>query len=223
MNLTEDIKADLEAMADRYESVAPKIAEAFETKEWVARGYRANGSAQWIADNFGNALGKLSTAVRQSLVAQVKADAPDISTRGLAALTGVDERTVRRDQGPESAAIAAVSDPTPAPPSNRGPAWQGPPKNLAPTNDAQGVSREELEETAREFKAQQPERQPGQITVDPGPWALLQLDGVKTFVTNLARALERDVDEATMRRILDELNEINQTITQCMERTQRHA
>lgn len=55
---------------------------------------------------------------------------------------------------------------SPEPPAaSRGPAWVGPPKsgghNALP-NDAQGVSREELEETAREFKAQQPERQPGQ-------------------------------------------------------------
>lgn len=79
------------------------------------------------------------------------------------------ERTARQYMAYARGDVDTLSKTAPradlAPAASRGPAWQGPPNsgghNALP-NDAQGVSREELEETAREFKAQQPERQPGQ-------------------------------------------------------------
>lgn len=90
----ERIRLRLDAIADNYQAVLPMIREAIEMRDDMALGYRSPG--EYVADRFGGALNNLGVEVRREVVRELT-DA-GMSTRAIAPVIGVDQKTVQRDQ-----------------------------------------------------------------------------------------------------------------------------
>lgn len=92
--LSQRIGLRLESMADSWSGALPLIREAIEREAFRVLGYRSHGD--FIADRFGNALSKLGMDLRREVTRELS-DA-GLSTRAIAAATGVSVGTVHNDR-----------------------------------------------------------------------------------------------------------------------------
>jgi transposase len=92
--LTQRIAVGLTTLADTYESVMPLIREAIERRAYEALGYPSMGA--YVSARFGKALARLGVETRREVVRELT-DA-GMSTRAIAPIIGVDQKTVSRDQ-----------------------------------------------------------------------------------------------------------------------------
>lgn len=89
----ERITLRLDAIADNYRAVLPMIREAIEKRDDLALGYRSPGD--YVSDRFGQSLAGLGIEVRRAVVGELTA--AGLSTRAIAPVVGVDQKTVVRD------------------------------------------------------------------------------------------------------------------------------
>lgn len=87
------IGARLDTMADNYMAVLPMIREAIGRQAHAALGYRSPG--EYVADRFGESLSKLGVDVRRAVVQELTA--AGLSTRAIAPVVGVSQKTVVKD------------------------------------------------------------------------------------------------------------------------------
>lgn len=106
----ERINLRLEAIAENYRLVLPMIREAIEKRDDVALGYRSVG--EYVSDRFGGALTNLGVDVRRAVVGELTQ--AGMSTRAIAPVVGVDQKTVVRDIHRGEAHASPVTSVTPA-------------------------------------------------------------------------------------------------------------
>lgn len=102
------ISLRLDTIADNYEAVVPMIRESLELRDHEALGYRSPGD--YLADRFGKALARLPIALRRETVAAIDS-VETLSTRSLAPVFDVDNKTIHNDRR----ALSAVETSTPEP------------------------------------------------------------------------------------------------------------
>lgn len=111
----ERITLRLDAIAENYSRVLPMIREAIEKRDDIALGYRS--PSEYVADRFGQALTGLGVDVRRAVVGELTE--AGLSTRAIAPVVGVSERTAAYDaarvqpctpQTPEGASFPPRSD-----------------------------------------------------------------------------------------------------------------
>lgn len=89
----ERITLRLDAIADNYAAVMPMIREAIEKRDDMALGYRSPG--EYVSDRFGGSLQRLGVDVRRAVVGELTA--AGLSTRAIAPVVGVTQKTVVKD------------------------------------------------------------------------------------------------------------------------------
>ena len=89
----ERISLRLDAIADNYAAVMPMIRDSIAQRDDLALGYRSPG--EYVADRFGGSLQRLGIEVRRAVVGELTA--AGLSTRAIAPVVGVDQKTVVRD------------------------------------------------------------------------------------------------------------------------------
>lgn len=89
----ERISLRLDTIADNYLAVMPMIREAIEKRDDLALGYRSPGD--YVSDRFGGSLQRLGVEVRREVVRELTA--AGMSTRAIAPVVGVSQKTVDRD------------------------------------------------------------------------------------------------------------------------------
>jgi hypothetical protein len=83
--LTQDIRSQLDSLAETYEAVMPLIREAIDGRAYVALGYPSQTA--YVSDRFGGALSRLGVDVRREVVRELT-DA-GMSTRAIGQVVGV--------------------------------------------------------------------------------------------------------------------------------------
>lgn len=91
--LSSRISARLDGIADNYVAVMPLIREALNRNAYAVLGYASHGA--YIKDRFGDALGKLGIDLRREIVRELSS--AGLSTRAIAPVIGVSQRTVAND------------------------------------------------------------------------------------------------------------------------------
>jgi hypothetical protein len=105
----ERITLRLDAIAENYRMVLPMIREAIEKRDDIALGYRSPGD--YVSDRFGQSLAGLGVEVRRAVVGELTE--AGLSTRAIAPVVGVSNKTVHDDQRrvtpvtPQSPQVAA--------------------------------------------------------------------------------------------------------------------
>lgn len=109
----ERIRLRLDSIADSYAAVMPMIRESIEKRDDQALGYRSVG--EYVSDRFGGALSRLGVEVRREVVRELTE--AGMSTRAIAPIVGVSQKTVVQDSQATRQVIPEVS---PAPPAPQG-------------------------------------------------------------------------------------------------------
>lgn len=104
----ERITLRLDAIADNYRAVLPMIREAIEKRDDLALGYRSPGD--YVSDRFGQSLSGLGIEVRRAVVGELTE--AGLSTRAIAPVVGVSDRTVANDQKAGAKDFAPASEPS---------------------------------------------------------------------------------------------------------------
>jgi hypothetical protein len=92
-SITTQISVKLDALADNYESVMPLIRDAITRQAHAALGYNSPGA--YIAERFGRGLSRLGADMRREVVRELSA--AGLSTRAIAPVVGVSQKTVVKD------------------------------------------------------------------------------------------------------------------------------
>jgi hypothetical protein len=92
--LTTRIVSRLEVLADTRDAVMPLLREAIEGQAHIALGYPSPGA--YAQDRFGGALARLGVEMRREVVAELTA--AGLSTRAIAPVVGVSNKTVQLDR-----------------------------------------------------------------------------------------------------------------------------
>lgn len=103
----ERIRTGIRALAELQQD----ITDAYHARDWSTLGY--DTWEAYVAGEFGGTLPKLDRGKRRDLVVSLRAEG--LSTRAIAAATGTDDRTVRRDIA-GAANAAPDAEPIPEPP-----------------------------------------------------------------------------------------------------------
>jgi len=106
--LSERISGRLETIATNYVAVMPLIREAISRNAHEVLGYPSPGA--YIKDRFGTSLAQLGAELRREVVKELSS--AGLSTRAIAPVVGVDQKTVVRDIAREAHA-SPVADVTP--------------------------------------------------------------------------------------------------------------
>jgi len=91
--LSERISDRLDTIAENYTKVMPLIREAINRNVHAILGYASPGA--YVKDRFGDALGKLGVELRREVVRELSN--AGLSTRAIAPVVGVSQKTVDRD------------------------------------------------------------------------------------------------------------------------------
>lgn len=115
----ERITLRLDAIADNYRAVLPMIREAIAKRDDLALGYRSPGD--YVSDRFGQSLAGLGIEVRRQVVRELTE--AGMSTRAIAPVVGVSQKTVDRDvragESPDSPDVDFAYDDFDSDPSGR--------------------------------------------------------------------------------------------------------
>lgn len=101
------ISLRLDTIADNFDAVMPMIREALSLGDHETLGYRSPG--EYISDRFGKALSRIPTVMRREVVQELSA--AGMSTRAIAPVVGVDQKTVVRDLARGEAHASPEPDP----------------------------------------------------------------------------------------------------------------
>lgn len=194
----ERITLRLDAIADNYRAVLPMIREAIEKRDDLALGYRSPGD--YVSDRFGQSLAGLGIEVRRAVVGELTE--AGLSTRAIAPVVGVSQKTVDRDarqvshlthlpQSSSSASPVADEDKTPAAPAaGDAPAMPEPTPQAAPDEDESGAAASPAE--SEDSTAATPAAEKPAIARPP----VVGIDG-KTYIRpNAGRTQRRSRDDA---------------------------
>lgn len=101
----EEARALTDEIRSRMENIAPLVTRAYEGRAWEVMGYPS--WTEYVAGEFGGPL-RLGRGDRQQVVAELRQ--AGLSTRGIGAALGVDDKTVRNDlSGADFSASATVT------------------------------------------------------------------------------------------------------------------